>query len=354
MNKPELIFDPAKVTRAWLTQVLNAKGREATVTSFTATSIGTGQVGENVRFSLQGSGDLPATLVGKFASPDPVSRQTGIDTLNYKREVYFYQHLRSRVAITTPDVLFADINPDTHDYVIVMEDLSPGEQGDQLGGCDVNQAVLAMVQLAHLHGPVWGDRSLLHPELITDRTIDDGSAMKAIYDLVKDGFLERYASQLNDTEKRIVNETGESIVAYMTGYQDLPTLIHIDYRLDNMMFGGHYPLAVVDWQSPAFGCALNDVAYFIGTSVKPQERASIEESLVRTYFDTLKGYENVSMTWDECWQYYRHHAPAGLIMAVVASMIVGETQRGNEMFMVMAKRSAQMTAELDAISVING
>jgi hypothetical protein len=41
-----------------------------------------------------------------------------------------------------------------------------------------------------------------------------------------------------------------------------------------------------------------------------------------------------------------------MIMAVIASMIVGETERGNDMFMVMAKRSAHMSRELDAIGAI--
>ncbi len=89
----------------------------------------------------------------------------------------------------------------------------------------------------------------------------------------------------------------------------------------------------------------------MGTSVIEDERGRLEEELVRQYFDTLSGY-NVSMDWDECWHYYRHYAPAGMIMAVIASMIVGETERGNDMFMVMAKRSAHMSRQLDAIGAI--
>ncbi|MEZ5228688.1 MAG: hypothetical protein R2710_19090 [Acidimicrobiales bacterium] len=44
------------------------------------TSIGTGQVGENVRFVLTWSSDdpeLPATVVGKFLSQSEISRSTG-------------------------------------------------------------------------------------------------------------------------------------------------------------------------------------------------------------------------------------------------------------------------------------
>ena len=154
--------DPTVIDATWLTVMLNNAGVDATVTQFSTQSIGTGQVGENIRFSLEGSGNLPATLVGKFPSPDPVSRQTGINMQNYSREVHFYEKLQSKVNIQTPFVYHTDFHNDTHDFVVMMEDLAPGVQGDQLAGCNIESACLAMQQLAHLHGPVWGDNSLMH------------------------------------------------------------------------------------------------------------------------------------------------------------------------------------------------
>lgn len=349
-NQPALISDPADVTSEWLTDVLRFSGSQATVTSFTAKSIGTGQVGDNVRFALSGSGDLPETLVGKFPSPDPVSRETGISTQNYRREVHFYNELKDTVNVQTPNFLFADVD-EAHNFVIMMEDLSPAEQGDQLAGCGVAEAELALTQLAHLQGPRWGDAGVLFDDLITDQVADGGENLKALYDMVMPGFLDRYSNRLTDDDKDMVKLVSENLLAYVSNYQGDRTLIHIDYRLDNMMFGGPYPLAVVDWQSLQFGCALNDAAYFVGTSVREEERAAAEESLLKGYYDTLSQYD-VSLSWEDCWLYYRHYAPAGLIMAVVASMIVGETERGNDMFMAMAKRSARMCRDLDTVSAL--
>ncbi len=355
MSAPRLISQPESITAEWLSEVFQHAGINGNVSSFTARSIGTGQVGENVRFELTGSGDIPKTVVGKFPSTDPVSRQTGVDTSNYIREVHFYKHLQSRVSIQTPVVFFTDANNtgannENHDFVIMMEDLAPGEQGDQLGGCGYSQAHLAITQLAHLHGPLWGDSSIVDDVLISNRR-NSAAAITELYSLLSPGFLARYGQRLTDDEKEMVQLVGNNLEAYISSYLGEQTLIHIDYRLDNMMFGGPYPLAVVDWQSPAFDCALGDVSYFMGTSVIEEERASLEEELVRGYFDTLAAY-NVSMDWDKCWHYYRHYAPAGMIMAVIASMMVGETERGNDMFMVMAKRSARMSRELDAIGAI--
>ncbi len=39
-------------------------------------------------------------------------------------------------------------------------------------------------------------------------------------------------------------------------------------------------------------------------------------------------------------------------MAVIASMIVAQTARGDDMFMVMARRSADMALELDALKTL--
>jgi hypothetical protein len=40
-------------------------------------------------------------------------------------------------------------------------------------------------------------------------------------------------------------------------------------------------------------------------------------------------------------------------MAVLASMIVGQTERGDEMFMTMYRRSAAMALDLDALSLLD-
>ena len=349
MPRLALPNDPNKIDTEWLTRMLNDAGFDGHVSQFSSESIGTGQVGENVRFTLQGSGDLPASVVGKFPSPDPISRQAGIDMLNYRREVHFYQELQDKVKIQTPIVYHADIDNDSHNFVLMMEDLSPGLQGDQLAGCNIELAQLAMKQIAHLHGPVWGETSLSH-ELIT-RSAGNGETLKALYDAVSPGFLSRYANRLTKAEKNMVGLVGENLIAYATNYKGPDTLIHIDYRLDNMMFGGPYPLTVIDWQSISHGCGLNDVSYFVGTSIDTSARAENDEYLLREYYKELSNY-NVGLSWDECWKYYRHNAPAGLIMAVVASMIVGETKRGNDMFMVMTHRSAKMCQELDAIEAI--
>ena len=78
-----MIPSPEEVTAAWLTEQLRKSGIDRYVTSFTQERIGTGQIGMCIRYQLQFDGnEAPKSVVGKFASPDPLSSATGVQLLN--------------------------------------------------------------------------------------------------------------------------------------------------------------------------------------------------------------------------------------------------------------------------------
>ena len=61
----------------------------------------------------------------------------------------------------------------------------------------------------------------------------------------------------------------------------------------------------------------------------------------------------VDLDWDDCWEQYRRHTFAGLVMAVAASMLVEQTERGDDMFMAMANRHGRHALDLDAEALID-
>ena len=75
MSGPGIVSAPTAVTADWLTAVLQHAGIDARIESFSAANVGTGQVGQNVRFNLNYAGtppaNAPSSIVGKFASDDP-------------------------------------------------------------------------------------------------------------------------------------------------------------------------------------------------------------------------------------------------------------------------------------------
>jgi hypothetical protein len=351
---PKLIADPDAVTTEWLTDVLRhggAIGDDTRVASFDAKDIGTGQVGANVRFTLTYDGDAgPATIVCKFASRDAQSAATGIQTLTYETEVAFYRDLADTVEISRPHCYFVDIVPGTADVVLVMEDLAPAEQGDQIAGCSIDEATIAIDEVAKLHGPRWGDPTLRELAWI-DRTGTQGG-MASMYEFFWTQFVDRYRSTLDDVTLEHGERLKSTIEAARTHQPSALTPIHYDYRLDNMLFGGARPLVVVDWQTVQLGSGPYDVAYFLGNAFDADVRRGCEDALVHRYHDALLGYGVTGFSFDECWDEYRRAAHASMVMAIFSSILVGRTDRGDAMFMAMANRSAQMAEDLETFSLL--
>lgn len=352
---PPLVADPELVTPEWITDVLRhsgAIGDDSRVTSFEFDSIGTGQVGANVRYALQYDGTPgPGSIVCKFSSRDPQSANTGVQTLTYETEVAFYRDLAPTVQISRPHCHLAAIEHGTANVVLVMEDLAPAEQGDQIAGCSVEEATIAVDEAAKLHGPRWGDPTLRDLSWLDRTTQQGGIAM--MMGMIWDSFVERYQTTLHD----VTISAGQQLIGSIEGLRAYEPAalcpVHYDYRLDNMLFGHpDRPLVVVDWQTVQLGLGPSDVAYFLGNAFEPEVRRSCEEALVKRYHDALVGFGVSGYSLEQCWDDYRRSAYASLIMAIFASMMVGRTDRGDAMFMAMANRSAQMAVDLDTQSLL--
>jgi hypothetical protein len=332
-----------------------AIGGDTKVTSFDFAFIGTGQVGANVRYSLQYEGEAgPASIVCKFASRDPQSASTGVQTLTYETEVAFYRDLASTVDVSRPHCYLAALEHGTANVVLVMEDLSPAEQGDQIDGCSVEQATIAVDEAAKLHGPRWGDPTLRQLTWL-DRSATSGGLV-GMLQYVWEGFVDRYKATLSDVSLDVGPRLMKSVES-LRAYEPVAyTPVHYDYRLDNMLFhpdaSSARPLIVVDWQTVQLGVGPSDVAYFLGNAFEADVRRGCEEQLVQRYHDALLGYGVTGYSFEQCWDDYRRSAFSSLLMAVFASMMVGRTDRGDAMFMAMANRSAQMAVDLDTFSLI--
>jgi hypothetical protein len=354
---PSVVGSAAEVTPAWLTEVLRvdgAIGKDSSVLAHRATTIGTGQVGNNVRFALEYEGAPgPASVVCKFGSSDPASAAAGVSMKLYETEVAFYRELARTLDVSRPYCYFAAVIAGTAEAVVVMEDLAPAVQGDQIDGCSVTQAELAMDEAARLHGPRWGDEALLSiPWLRHD---DHGGGLETALSHVWDAFVERYGPSVEPVTLAAGKELAELGPRIAAHRPRVLAPAHTDFRLDNMLFGrGEVrALTVVDWQTVALGCGPRDVAYFLGNAFEPGVRRSAERDLVARYHRRLvEDYGVDDYPFEECWNEVVRSSYSSLAMAVFASMTVGRTERGDAMFMAMANRSAQMAADLDAASAI--
>jgi Phosphotransferase enzyme family len=345
----------AALTPVWLTAALGRSGgfERAPVIEVDTEPVGTGQMCDSVRLRLGYAGptDGPATLVAKLPAADPTSRATAKALRSYETEVRFYQELAPSLPVRSAACHYADIDVESAAFVLLLEDLAPARPGDQLAGCTPDQAAIAVAELVRLHAPRWGDPSLAGIEWLHRDPEVSRAFLGQLLPGLHEGFRLRYDGQLGDDVTAACDLLFGHLDAYLIPSATPRTVIHGDYRLDNLLFGadgGGPPVAVVDWQTAAHGPGLSDVAYFIGAGLKSEDRVAHEDALVRDYHERLLAAGVEGYTWDDCWEDYRRGTGGGIVMAVAASMLVERTERGDEMFLTMARRHAEHFLDLDA------
>ena len=344
------------LTPAWLTEVLAGTavlergGSE--VVSVAAAPLGTGQMCDSYRLRLELADGSARELIAKLPSTDPNSRAAGLGLRAYEKEVRFYQELVDGLAVRTPVVHHSDIDTTTGAFVLLMEDMAPATQGDQLVGCSVDEARAALSELVGIHAPRWGDPALHELEWLKGERGPARDMMIQMLPVLWTGFLERYDDDLTDQ----VRSAGAVVFARLASfYEDREpvTVVHGDYRLDNLLFHpADGSVAVLDWQTCTIGPGPADAAYFVGAGLLPEVRRAHETELFDHYFRGLVG-AGVDADRDGCWTAYRRGTWNGLVMAVGASMLVERTERGDQMFMAMASRHAQHAIDLDAAQLLD-
>jgi aminoglycoside/choline kinase family phosphotransferase len=272
---------------------------------------------------------------------------------NYVKEVNFYRHLVDGLKIRTPRVFYADIDDSGVSFVLLMQDMTPAVQGDQLAGCTPDVARAALREMVGLHAPRWNDAKLREYDWLYVDPGESRSSSVQMLPMLWAGFRDRYAYRLTDEVMTVGTKLFENIGGYVADAGGPKTIVHGDYRLDNLLLGpGPDDVAVVDWQTIALGPAASDAAYFIGAGLLPDVRREHEDDLLRGYYDELVAAGVRDFTFDECRRDYRRATFSGLVMAVGASMLVERTDRGDEMFMVMAERHAGHALDLDALALL--
>ncbi|MDQ1425419.1 MAG: hypothetical protein QOD72_2917, partial [Acidimicrobiaceae bacterium] len=323
-----------------------------TIVATSVEAIGTGQMADSARVFLtyDGDGVGPPTIVAKFPSHDPTSRATALAIRNYEIETSFYRVLAPELPIRAPQCRHVFYDPATDAFLLLLEDLAPARTGDQLAGCTVDQAAAAVAELPRLHAPRWADPALADYAWL-HRARDDARAQTvAFYQAVLPGFGERYASRLDADVLALAERFAASLPAYQLRVPEATTVVHGDYRLDNLLFGtaeGGPPVGVVDWQTVYHGPGVADLSYFLGAGLLPDERRAHEAELVRLYGGRMAAF-GVTLDGDELWEQYRLLTMGGVIMSVIASMIVKQTDRGDDMFMAMANRHGRHALDLEA------
>jgi Ecdysteroid kinase-like family len=393
---PSIPAQPADLTVAWLQEMLSLNGLTVPacgITSFEQQRIGTGQIGQNVRITFTydspseaNAAGSPVTLVAKFVSSDDASRGAGLALGNYEREVDFYRDFAPllRVASTSADgasipamnvahCWAAEFDAEAQTTILVLNDLAPAEQGDQIAGCTVDDARTAVLQAAILHAKFWQSPLLTSTPWLKDPLDSERTAMlDQMLGMFWPAFKERYADRLTDAMCTLGDRISVSAGRWVLSRTGPFTLVHGDYRLDNLLYSPTSPTpkatpastpsaderapgsvaVAVDWQTPAIGMGGIDIGYFVGAGLLAEDRRQHERYLVNLWHHHLCTYGVTEYSAENAWDDYRHGQFSGFIVAVVASMITERTDRGDEMFWAMAGRHLTTALETNAADLL--
>jgi hypothetical protein len=268
---------------------------------------------------------------------------------NYLKEVSFYQQLQSRLEIRTPRCYYATIEGQGPEHLLLLEDLAPAVQGDQLAGCSAEVARAAVLELVGLHAPTWCDAELKKLDWLGAANEIIVQIGRALYQAQLTPFLDRFRERLEPDEVAIIERVAGSQGPPFELLGDVFSVVHVDYRLDNLMIDASQSppgVATVDWQSATLANPLADVAYFLGAGLLPEVRREVERDIVADYHRALGAAGVEGYDFERCWNDYRRGVFAGFAVTVVAAPMVVQTERGDEMFTAMARRHARHAIDL--------
>ena len=348
----DLPTTPAKIGPTQLTEYLHESGHlpAGRVAAVESDIVGTGKMGENARFTLTyegAEGDPPASVIGKFPAADETARAMASSLGAYYNEVMFYRELAAGTPMKTPEIYWSGISDDRTQFLLLMEDLAPAEPGSQLVGESRHHAARALGEAARLASAYYGNESLADRDHVMSPARDDGGRLgQTFLEGAWPGFVERFgdhvsAECLTFAERYVANHTH-----FVMSYEGPRTLVHGDFRSENILFGSD-TATTVDWQTVSEAGPLTDAAYFMGGSVEIDDRREWERELIEEYREHL-ARGGVTLSAPDCWDLYRESAMHGLMITILGASFSTPDPRGDRMFLAMIQRHLQHCVDLHA------
>lgn len=346
MQAPTVI---SELDEEWLGHVLGTR-----IDSFTTESIGAGEgfMGQLARVRLSGA-HAPSSVIVKMPTADPGGRMIGEMMGVWEREHRFYTEVAPSMSNLMPSVRIPRcLHSQADPYVLVIDDLHPLVPGDQVTGPTLQQARTAIDAAAALHSS-WFDRPELHALTWMPDISDPMSAsVGAMFDLGWPTFLARYQDSLPERVLRWCESFAPRVVDWINTYAAWPnTLVHGDFRLDNMFFDSRGSMTLIDWQLSMRAPSTTDLVYFLGTNLPTDMRRSVQDDLIERYSRAMRT-GGVPDEWADPQRITQGYAEGCLFYCTsfAASILTLDTanERGASLMDALVRRAFSAADDLDA------
>jgi hypothetical protein len=249
-------------------------------------------------------------LYVKLPSLDPrargIVRQFGYDA----REAGTYQVLLNGHdhGLATPRCRAVLDGPDGP---ILVLDALDGRPADQLAGASPDEAHAAAELAASLHARFWNAPVLAVCPWLPGPADPVVAMYGHLFAMTWEPFCAMVDGLVPETHLRAAEAVMARFDDVCRAFAAAPrTLIHGDFRLDNLLFGAYGRAAVLDWQLAAWGRGPCDLSFFVSGSVEPDVLARQEDSLLATYHRALVAHGVSGYDFAAC----RHDYLGGLVL----------------------------------------
>lgn len=287
---------------------------------------------------------LPTQVDENFAAGDALQ--------SYEREIVVYQQLAPTLGLPLPTYIYGAMDPNPapwlerpvlflfdhlpirgvnwviaqflklsgkskRRYILVLEDIVDARAPSQRIGGSLDDALRSLEVLARFHAANWmrTDALTMYSKIWP---LDRASRVfQASYVRNRDDFVERFATNVDDDVVARLDEIQGRVPEISASLAAEPwTLLHGDFRLDNILFRPDGEIVVLDLQGIGYGRPAVDVAYFITTALTAEHRRE-EAQLLETYHQALVGAGVSTYSFDEL------HRDCELTKEMLAHRLVG-------------------------------
>jgi hypothetical protein len=341
------------VDAPWVTDVLRAHptmSDSLTVTEVRAEQIAldSGFSARLYRLHLAGDHGVPDSVVVKLPADD--GARLAMDMLGgYPREVNFYANVAGRAPLGTPEVYLARMAPDSTDFVLVLEDLCGWENVDYATGMTLGRARACLTALAGLHAwsadPANADVVASFPSVDVEMMRD---LLPGAFGMGWQVYRDAATAPIPPSVEAFAQDFVRQAPVALTALTERSTLVHGDFRADNMFFSGDQ-LKVVDFQFAARGVGAADVAYLLGQGLPTDLRAGRDEDLLTEYLGYLADRGVTDYSFDDAWRHYRFAVGYQLALPVVALLgAAAMPERAQQLCMTLVERAVATFDDIDA------